>query len=51
MRTIMYPVEASTAGTSAVRKGKVDVCVCFDQEKSSTFHAEGCLLLFSNVTL
>lgn len=33
------------------RKGKVNVCVWFGQKKSNIFHAEGCLLQFSNVTL
>lgn len=48
----MHPVEASTPRTTAIKKGKVNVHVWFGQKKKSNiFHAECCLLQFSNVAL
>lgn len=47
----MHPVEASTARTTVIRKGKVNICVCFGQKKSNIFHAGHCLLELSNVAL
>lgn len=47
----MHPVEASTARTTGIRKGKVNVCVWFGQKKRQYISSEGCLLQFSNVAL
>lgn len=37
MRTIMHPVEASTPRKTAIRRGKVNVCVWFGQKKKAIY--------------